>query len=50
MVGFYITDIANKCYCLLEAPYMIGKRWRKMDFHGGYAAYEEHKTYMMNSE
>lgn len=35
---------------LHKVLYMIGKQWRKMDFHGGYVASEELKIYMMNSE
>lgn len=33
----------------LKALCMIGKPWRKMDFHGGYAAYDGHRICMMNS-
>lgn len=33
----------------VKALCMIGKPWRKMDFHGGYAAFDVHRIYMMNS-
>lgn len=50
-VGFYINDLTTKPnFFLRKVLYMIGKQWRKMDFHGGYVASEELKIYMMNSE
>jgi len=27
---------------------MIGKPWRKIDTHGGFVAFDEHKIYLMN--